>query len=459
MTQDETSKVPIARERSLLFSGAHTVATNVLQAIGALGIAALIARALGPEGKGEYDLYVTTSNLMIAVLGLSLTSGIAYVTARRIANIPTLVRYFGIFGLIQGAAAASVVLLVKGNVVGAAIIPRGLSDWAPLLIGLSVCALAVSSMLRAVLSGQRRFVAANHRDLAKQLIGLCALAAALAISNVVQSSRLQAAVIANVFTILSTALLYYVATKADSSDNIAGSGLGECFKFAIPSYFGNMVQFLNYRVDVFFVNSLAGTGQLGIYQSAVLLAQSLRLIPSAAQAVLFPTVAKGEGSREAAGIQIARANRLLMLVSVAGGSVLAVGGGWCVHVMFGPEFQGGVTALLWLIPGTVLFTTCTVLAAYFSGIGKPQINLVSALSGLCITIPLDLVLIPRFGIRGAAVASSVSYAVSAGVTALFFVRETGIPLRRLFLADRDDFALIGRAIARVSSRTARGGWK
>jgi O-antigen/teichoic acid export membrane protein len=106
--------------------------------------------------------------------------------------------------------------------------------------------------------------------------------------------------------------------------------------------------------------------------------------------------------------------------------------------LYGEPFRPSIAALLWLLPGVVLFTIANVLAAYIAGIGKPHLNLwVSGIS-LVITIALDLILIPKLNIVGASIASTVSYSVSAVMLIMFFVRETGVSLRQVLVPTSED---------------------
>jgi len=58
--------------------------------------------------------------------------------------------------------------------------------------------------------------------------------------------------------------------------------------------------------------------------------------------------------------------------------------------------------------------------------------------GCSVTIPLDIVLIPGWGILGAAAASSLSYMASSVAITVFFVHDTKIPLRQVFVIRRGD---------------------
>jgi O-antigen/teichoic acid export membrane protein len=432
---------------SIVASGIHTVGTNILQVFGSFALAALVARSLGPDGKGSYDLYMTTVTLLSTLLGMALTSGITYVVASSAVNVRRLERVIGIVALTEGLAAALLIGCFKGLPVVQVVVPSALAGSAAMLIAFGVAAVGLSSMYRAFLAGRREFIAANYGDLTKQAVGLLFAGGAVVLALNGHLPLLMALVAANILSVIVAAIVYFSWIRVEVPERTMNSGLRRCIAYAIPSYLGTLVQFLNYRLDVFFVSAISGTGALGIYQAAVVLAQSLSLLPGAAQAVLFPTVASSSVSHAEVAARVARANRLLMLAGVVSGVLLLLFAPWGVSLVFGASFQAGAKALMWLVPGSVIFTTNTVLAGYFAGVGRPRVNLVVACIGLLITIPLDIILIPRSGIVGAAIASSASYAASAIAIGWLFIHETGVSIRRLLVADRQDLRLIRGKIA------------
>ena len=74
-------------------------------------------------------------------------------------------------------------------------------------------------------------------------------------------------------------------------------------------------------------------------------------------------------------------------------------------------------------------------------VGKPRLNLYVSGVSLIITVTLDLVLIPRLNIVGAAIASTASYSVAAFLLVFFFIRETGVSLREVLLPSSEDLGL------------------
>ncbi len=102
-------------------------------------------------------------------------------------------------------------------------------------------------------------------------------------------------------------------------------------------------------------------------------------------------------------------------------------------------FAGSVAALWLLLPGIVLNSGFKLLAQLVVQGGLQRFNLIGASVGAGLTIALDFALIPRFGIEGAAVASSLAYAAVLGVTLYALRARMGVSLRGMFLLTPADW--------------------
>ena len=131
------------------------------------------------------------------------------------------------------------------------------------------------------------------------------------------------------------------------------------------------------------------------------------------------------------------------MASLASGIALAVFANYALPLLYGEAFRPSVAALLYLLPGVVVFSIANVLASYLAGIGKPQLNLLVSFSSLFFTVTLDLILIPKMDFLGAALTSTVSYSWAAFLITWLFVRETKLPVRNLLLPTMDDVRLLG----------------
>jgi O-antigen/teichoic acid export membrane protein len=123
--------------------------------------------------------------------------------------------------------------------------------------------------------------------------------------------------------------------------------------------------------------------------------------------------------------------------------------------VYGSKFSDSLQPFLLLLPGVTGFSLVTVLAAHIAGCGRPSINLVAAGVALVVTLSLDLMLIPRIGVPGAAIASSASYLTSAVVTAGIFSWMTHISPLRLVVPTRADVELALRLARRILALASR----
>jgi O-antigen/teichoic acid export membrane protein len=80
-----------------------------------------------------------------------------------------------------------------------------------------------------------------------------------------------------------------------------------------------------------------------------------------------------------------------------------------IDFVFSSAFSDAYIPLLVLLPGVVLLGGSKVLTNEIAGRGYPHYNSLNAALALVVTVVLDLVLIPRYGVLGAALASSAAY--------------------------------------------------
>jgi O-antigen/teichoic acid export membrane protein len=117
-----------------------------------------------------------------------------------------------------------------------------------------------------------------------------------------------------------------------------------------------------------------------------------------------------------------RVFRTTLALTALGGMALAVVGRTLIVLIYGEAFATAYGPLLALLPGVVLLGGAKVLTNEIAGRGHPHYNSVASALGLGLTIVLDLLLIPRFGVLGAAIASSLAYAAIFVAAIVFSAR-------------------------------------
>lgn len=430
--------------RLTLDTFATTVASNV--ALGAVSI--VLARALGPSGKGAYDLVLATATLLATLFGLSLPTGVTYIVARGRATARHLVRRIAGVSVLQAALATGFLIAVRSSPVAPAFVPPGPNDSVGWAIFFFVALTAFQEVLRAVLIGRREIVRANRLDLLGRTaqLGLF-IVVWLAAPFVGRELRAIHFVWLAVGTAAITCAFYFRAAYEDGgSEPERGSSLGELWRYALTSHVGNVAQFLNYRVAVFLIGFFLGAAAVGLYTIAMTLAQLHLLLAQASATVLLPMVASGMGEGDDGAVHAAAVTRAMVAITGVMALATAAVAGPLLPWIFGAEFEGSLLPLFLLLPGVVAFVPFIVLASYFGGRGMPHINLKGSVIGLAAIFGLSIVLVPRFGIAGAAIAASGACLVGSAVLVVAFSRSTRVPTWHVVVPRWGDLITVVRAL-------------
>jgi O-antigen/teichoic acid export membrane protein len=412
-----------------------------------LGIATsiLIARSVGPAGKGSLDLIVATSALLGMVLSMSLPQGTTFVVAQGKVAANVLTSQLILVSLLQALVALIILSLLRFTDYFQTFLP----DWGLWIVAGVVLYVWVDLLTKfwgAVLAGQQQIAAVNNAEFVgrvAQFVSIFILSAALYFSGRQLSVGALFIVTLSASVLINLLLLASLGLKFQLSSDF--SGLKAAMAFAVPCYAANVAQFLNYKLDVFVVGFFAGKESVGRYTLAVSLGQLLWLMSNSVATVLLPRIAASVAAStdDSVGIRhTARVTRLSLWATAICGLALGLLATQAIPMLYGEAFRPSVMALIWLLPGIVVFSVANVLAAYIAGIGKPRLNLLVSGVSLIITITLDVLLIPKLNIVGAAVASTVSYSVSALLLIVFFIRETGVPLREVLLPTSEDVRIL-----------------
>ena len=416
-----------------------------------MGTNIVTARALGPEMKGRLDLFNSTVALAVTCIGFSLASGVTYVVAQGHVHLGRLINLITVTSFAQGVAILLSLLLLRWLGILDGFVPAAYADWGPLAIAVAAVVVLLGNCARACFAGSRRFGLAACYDVTAR----GSAAGGLVLGVVWFYPQLERATAAAIMGSLLTPAVIVMASllilRRPAPKPGWTSKFGVVWRYSVPCFLANLVQFLNYRLDVFVIAYFLrdkNAAELAWYTTAASIAQLLWLPPQAMQNVLFPSLTSITDDAQRAETA-ARAMRFCLALTVAMGSVLAVAGPWVISLLFSHRFDGSVRPLRLLLPGVVVFSVATVLASHLGAIGKPRLNLVASLVGLVPTVFLLFWLVPWIGIAGAAIASSVAYTVTALMILAFFCAETSLSLRDALMPKRSDVQLAWNLTVRM----------
>lgn len=384
---------------------ASVVGTVVVQSSGfAAGL--LVARALGAEARGVVALIALTYRQAAVLASLGLDSAILHFGARDPTGLRARARRSLVVAGGQGLVAALAGWLLLRTALGSAVSPAA---GAVTIAALGAPAVLVLNYGNAALRAGGRLVEAAALEAVAGTATLAVIVAGV-VTDSLALAAVGAAAGATAGAALTAIMVHRLPTTAGQPDS---PGWGSHLRYGLAGHAGTIFQNLNYRLDFYLVALLLSTTDVGIYALAVALAEALLLLPDALGVVVMQRAAASPGAGRATEVTL----RLGVAAALVGGALLALSSTRAVPALFGPGFADVPSTITALLPGIVAIAVWKTLVNDLAGRGFPTVKSTSAAAAAVLTIGGDLLLIPPFGIVGAAVASSISYTAAAVVAA------------------------------------------
>lgn len=429
-------RLAVFARQTLLTLGAKVVTL----ALGLL-ISVILARGLGPEGKGIYTLAVLFPTLIVTFINLGLGPATVYYVAQETHPLKKVFGSNTLLSLLLGGA-GSLVGLVLIALFPTWVFPeidRGYLLLALILIPLNLFQGQVGNQ---ILLGARRIKEFNASVILASLTFLLLLFVAIVgfgagVPGAIWASALSSALVCAV-------LFVWIRRLAGGfSFRLAMDYVRDALGYGLKTYVGNIIGFLNYRIEVLLLGLLMPAAALGFYSVAVGLAEKLWLVSQSAATLIFPVIAaeKDEQKRKEFTPIV---SRNILLITLLGAIALYLLSPWFVVFLYSDSYLPTVQLFRILLPGIVFLSVSRILANDIAGRGKPLLNTYVGGLGLVIQVVLNLALIPRFGAVGSAWATSISYGLILIARLALYASASGNPLSKVILPQRSDLVLYRR---------------
>jgi O-antigen/teichoic acid export membrane protein len=401
-TAEHVPQGTIARGSTLLF-GAQLIGNS-----GFFVAVLLIARALGPTGRGTLAFITVTALVLGKFSKIGVPQATTVLAAQRASARPALLVNLLLTALVGSICVATLACGVLALLPG--VRPAGVGGWELVILGLATVAFALVE--EAFLLGCGRF----------RQVAVSAAAAgwiyAVFVAILYAASQLTVAHAALAWAgaqVLYAAILVLFALPGVGIGRPDLTLLRESLGFGLRAWAGSLSVFLNARVDQIIMGVISTERELGIYAVAVNGAELLLYLPSAIGTALFPSIAGGEPSlRIERTLRVFRSLAITTVASVAAGAVL---GSLLIPIVFGHAFSPSVGPFLWLLPGALGYAASSLFSSALLGSESPGFASFGPTVSLVVGIVLDFVLIPPFGASGAAAAATAAF-MAGGITAL-----------------------------------------
>jgi O-antigen/teichoic acid export membrane protein len=395
---------------------AETFVTRILLIGIGLITSVIIARTLGPEGRGLYAVAATVGAIGVQFGNLGLHASNTYYAARDRTLLPALVGNTIVVSFAFGSLAIALAWItfffwpnlapVHGMLLILSLI------WIP--FGLAYL------LLQNLLLGIQEVRSFNKIELATKILGVTLLALVIFLIDVTVEKVFSAGLVA---LIISFVWAFWRLQSHLVKAPIASLALfKENIYYGLKAYLAAFFTFLVIRVDLLMVKYILGPEQTGYYSIAVNMADMVYMLPIIVGTILFPKLATITSKQEKWKLtrRVALFLGLLILILASCVTLIAEPVVW---LLFGEAFVPAVPAFRWLMPGIVVLSINTIFMNYFASIGMPLITVYSPIAACVLNILLNMQLIPLFGIVGASISSAIAYGIMIIFSLIFICKE------------------------------------
>ncbi|KPL80757.1 flippase [Levilinea saccharolytica] len=417
----------------------YNFARQIAALVFGLAISALIARGLGVHNQGLYSLALLVPFTITTFTSFGISGANIYYVARGDFDTRRMISTNIILVSLLSVVSIAVGLLAAAYA-GKVLFP-GVTGW---ILGLGLLIIPVIFMrdnLLSMLQGFQDFKTYNIAQLYPLVFQMAAVLLFIWQLGMGVEGALLAYLVGNLLGawLILRRLLQITGPIPRGEFLLDVEIARKMWKYGLQAYLSNVISFFNLRADKYILNYLAGAASLGIYDVAVQMSERVWMISRSVSTVLLPQVSS---------LQESDAERLklttFMVRNVFWASCVVCLLIWplanpFVLIVYGKAYGQASLAIQWLLPGIISLSASRLLSADTAGRGRPEINTIAAAISLVINLAANLYFIPRLGVAGASLSSSLSYTLTLVLRVIIFSRMTGASWGSLFILTQSDW--------------------
>ena len=242
----------------------------------------------------------------------------------------------------------------------------------------------------------------------------------------------------------------YVATINGINQSSFEVGLQDIFNFSYKVHFFKILNYTESKFDILLVGYFLSIGDVGIYSVAVSITLIFQtIVQSSISSVLFPSLVNSNNQTRVN--QTIKYFKLSMLLAILFLICLFVIGKWFIISFYGEDFSSAYIPMIVLLIGALAKSPAACLNAFFKAGGNPEELYKTSIYTVAINIILCYILIPKDGIIGAAIASSISYFTYSAIMLFKFKNSSNFNFSSLIIT-KSDLNEVSKFISNINTK-------
>ena len=400
-------------------------------------VGVILARGLGPEGRGVLAGIMVYPMLLQGLLEGGLRQSAIYQIGKRTYPLEDILGslFFGfvISSLIGGAGSyIAIALFVKTNISGVLI--AAISIFISAQIGISY--------IKGVLLGMQEISSFSRTIWMPTFFLVITLIVIEFGPGLSVESSITATIVASLLGLFHA--IWHLSRKVKLRFRVKVSVLWEMLRLGVVYAMALFSITLNYRIDVALLSFWSTSSEVGLYTVATNLGELIWFLPGIMVPLIF--------SRSANNDSTDHLRKFIMLVkfsipiSCICATILGVVGYFVIPIFYGPSFTHSSYSLILLLPGLTTMIIFKLLNADLAGRGEALLSLYSMIPAIALNIILNYFFIPLYGAAGAAFSSTISYIFCSLIFFLKYTKKRGVSFSQLFTYSHDDLLFVKKRI-------------
>lgn len=228
----------------------------------------------------------------------------------------------------------------------------------------------------------------------------------------------------------------YLSIKSKLQNVSTNISIKALFNYSFKVHFFRVLNFTESKFDLLIIGYFLNDSNVGIYSVAVSITLIFQTIVQASiSTVLLPTLVNSNLKQQI--IDTLKYFKLSLFSASLFLFLLILIGKQFIHIVYGSEFSSAFLPMIIILIGALFKSPTACINAFFKSSGKPEELYKTSIYSVIINIVLCFVLIPKYGIIGAAVSSSISYFLYGIIMIIKFKKTSNLKLHYLMLNVND----------------------
>jgi stage V sporulation protein B len=195
--------------------------------------------------------------------------------------------------------------------------------------------------------------------------------------------------------------------------------------YSLPLLFAGVLYTVVAQVDYFVIGWYMRSEDVATYRVNYLLASQVILVISAAAPIFKTQLSENRDDREGLRIRYQQATRWITMLTIPIVITLVSAPNTYVGFLFTQKYATAAMTVIMLCGGYLFVAAIGPDGAILQGLGSTRLNLLNTAILMVTNVSIDILLVPRLGILGAAVGTACGFIASgtAGVVQIFWLRQ------------------------------------